>query len=318
MVNWADFPSLAILDDGRIAAHWLERSSAGTHAYDVLLAVSSDGGRTWPDPVRPHGDGTITEHGFVSLLPRSGGFEVFWLDGRDYAHGGPHPGTQLRHARWSADAIGPETVLDDRVCDCCQTDAVETDDGPLVVYRDRSTDELRDIALVRAIEQAWSQPETVSPDGWRIEACPVNGPAAAARGASVALAWHTRAGDEPRVLVAFSRDSGATLSAPLRLDDGGALGRVDVAWLDGDRAIVTWLADRGSHAAIVLRAVGATGAMGPVLEIARTSADRASGFAKAVVLDGDVYVAWTDTEGGTTRVRVLRVPGAGLRSTTVA
>jgi len=312
LVNWADFPSVAVLD-GTLAAHWLERTSADTYAYDVLLAVSSDGGRTWPPPVRPHRDETRTEHGFVSLVPRSGGFDVFWLDGRRYAEDGRDAATQLRHARWSAGEMGPETVLDDRVCDCCQTDAVDTGDGPLVVYRDRSADEIRDISLVRMDGVTWSGPTTVSPDHWRIEGCPVNGPAAAARGSSVAVAWFTRASDEPRVLVAFSRDSGGTLSEPLRLDADGALGRVDVAWLDDDRVIVTWLAGRGTDAAIVVRAVRPTGPAGPAIEIARTSADRASGFPRLAVSDDSAFVAWTDTQGDTTRVRVARLAGSETR-----
>lgn len=312
LLNWADFPSVTILDDGSMAAHWLERSSDDGHAYDVLLAVSPDGGRTWSEPIRPHLDGTATEHGFVSLLPRAGGFDVFWLDGREYATDGPHPGTQLRHARWTEGRLGSETVLDDRVCDCCQTEAVETDSGALVVYRDRSSDEIRDIAVVREEGGTWIAPATVGSDRWRIAACPVNGPAAAARGSSVAIAWHTRAGDEPRVLVAFSRDSGRTLGPPLRVDDGGAVGRVDLAWLDDDRVLVTWLADRRSGAGIMLRSVGPGGSLGPALEVAKASADRSSGFPRLAVLDGAAFVARTDTADHATGARVLWVPGSAL------
>jgi hypothetical protein len=37
-VNWADFPSLTVLADGMIAAHWLAKSGEGTYAYDVNIA----------------------------------------------------------------------------------------------------------------------------------------------------------------------------------------------------------------------------------------------------------------------------------------
>src|SRR6266498_1906119 len=68
-VNWADFPSLVVLSDGALVAHWLVKSSPDAHAYDVNIARSTDDGKTWSKPLAPHRDGTRTEHGFVSLFP---------------------------------------------------------------------------------------------------------------------------------------------------------------------------------------------------------------------------------------------------------
>ena len=56
-VNWADFPSLIVLPDGSLAAHWLVKSGSGTYAYDVTIARSFDGGKTWGKPFVPHRDG---------------------------------------------------------------------------------------------------------------------------------------------------------------------------------------------------------------------------------------------------------------------
>ncbi len=87
-VNWADFPSMVAFKDGSLAAHWLPMSGEGSYAYDVNLAFSPDG-KNWGKAIVPHRDGTQTEHGFVSLLPRDDGhlFTV-WLDGRNFAEGG--------------------------------------------------------------------------------------------------------------------------------------------------------------------------------------------------------------------------------------
>ena len=68
-VNWADFPSLCALADGTLAAHWLQKSSEGTYSYDVMISLSRDRGKSWSKPMTPHRDGTLTEHGFVSLVP---------------------------------------------------------------------------------------------------------------------------------------------------------------------------------------------------------------------------------------------------------
>ncbi len=66
-VNWADFPSLEVLEGDRLAAHWLQRNGEGTYAYGVRIALSGDGGRTWSEPITPHRDSSPTEHGFVAM-----------------------------------------------------------------------------------------------------------------------------------------------------------------------------------------------------------------------------------------------------------
>src|SRR5262249_32277573 len=82
-VNEADFPSMTVLSDGSLAAHWLGNNEPGTEAYDVNIALSHDGGATWSKPIVPHRDKTKSEHGFVSLLPGPAGrLDVIWLDGR--------------------------------------------------------------------------------------------------------------------------------------------------------------------------------------------------------------------------------------------
>lgn len=82
-VNWADFPSVASLRNGTLAAHWLVKSGSSTYAYDVNVSQSKDG-KSWSKSIVPHRDNTQTEHGFVSLIPLSDGrLGAVWLDGRN-------------------------------------------------------------------------------------------------------------------------------------------------------------------------------------------------------------------------------------------
>jgi hypothetical protein len=83
-VNWADFPSLVVMKNGMLAAQWLQKSGDGKYAYDVMISTSTDGGKTWTTPVRPYHDETKGEHGFVSLISGSKGFEAIWLDSRKF------------------------------------------------------------------------------------------------------------------------------------------------------------------------------------------------------------------------------------------
>lgn len=310
-VNWADFPSILALSDGTLAAHWLQRNGSGTYAYGVRVAVSEDGGDTWSEPVVPHDDGTETEHGFVSLFPDpAGGLGMAWLDGRDFARrsedgadGGGDSEMSLRYARLADDrTVDARSLVDGRVCDCCQTTLATTAEGPLLVYRDRSADEVRDIYASRLGPDGWSEPVPVHDDGWVIPACPVNGPSADARGSLATVAWFTGAQETPRVRVAFSSDAGASFGEPVRVDDGRPEGRVDVVMPPDGPAVVSWVEVREDGADLTLRRVTSSGEMGPPVVAARTSAARSSGFPRMALTGDRLVLTWTDTSGeGTVR-----------------
>lgn len=307
-VNWADVPSIRPLGGDRLAAHWLWLSGRGEYAYDVRVSQSEDGGRTWSAPITPHRDETATEHGFVSLVADSGQALAIWLDGRNtvgHEEEGPEPmpDMTLRAARVAGDGqLRNEVELDARACDCCPTAAVATDRGVLLAYRDRSPDEVRDIVVTRQQAGGWSTPQAVHADGWRIAGCPVNGPALAAQGLRVAVAWYTAAADSPRVYVAFSEDAGEHFGPPIRLDDGNPLGRVGIALLADGSALATWLEANGREAHFRARRVPTSGEPEKAITVARTSAGRASGCPRVATSGENVLFAWTEP-GKTPQVR---------------
>ena len=327
-VNWADFPSIEVLDEQRLAAHWLQRNGQGTYAYGVRIALSSDGGESWSEAITPHRDSSQTEHGFVAMWREGARLGAVWLDGRNFAKAASDSAsTDAAHGAGKADdghdsgsemmllattlgadaALGAEEVLDSRTCDCCQNSAAMTADGPIVAYRDRSPDEIRDIHVTRRVGGRWTEGAPVHRDGWRIDACPVNGPAVAASGSRVVVAWFTAAGDSARVKVAFSDDAGATFGAPVMVDDGNPAGRVDVALLEDGSALVTWIERTGGDDAAVRarRVSGTGGGRGAALTIATSSAKRASGFPRTAIRGDDVIFAWT-VPGEPSEVRVAR------------
>ena len=302
-VNWADFPSIVALPDGSLAAHWLVKSAAATYAYDVQIARSTDGGTHWSAPIVPHRDGTPTEHGFVSLFPaRDGRLAAAWLDGREGS------AMTLRYAAVGPDgAMQDEALLDARVCDCCQTSAAVTAEGPLVVYRDRSGQEVRDIAAVGLRAGRWSEPRGLPADGWEIQGCPVNGPAVAASDGRVAVAWFTAANDAPRVRLAFSNDAGASFGAAVRVDDGNPLGRVDVALLDDGSAVVSWVESSPEGGSLRVRRIPADGEPGAAAIVLPAGAKLGNGFPQ-MARSGDTLVfAWT---AGQVKTAVMAVPGS--------
>lgn len=314
-VNWADFPSVVPANDtGGVAAHWLQQKPGGIYAYDVMTRLSTDGGKTWSAPRSPHDDGTATEHGFVSLATVAGWPYAVWLDGRRTGgeghghedHGSAQGAMTLRGAALTPDGAVESVEIDDRVCDCCGTDAATTSDALLVVYRNRTHDETRDIRAARLVAGKWSAPTSVHEDGWRIDACPVNGPAVAARGDDVAVAWFT-APDQPRVRLAFSSDGGRTFSPPHEVAGGKVAGRVDVVLLADGRAVVSWLAETPDGASIRAQPFTQQGAAGPAVDVATSDVARASGFPQMLETGGGLLFAWTGDESGPA-VRVAFAP----------
>ena len=316
MVNWADFPSMAVQSNGRLAAHWLQKHGNTSYAYDVRIAQSTDGGATWKEPIAPHADRSSTEKGFVTLWPEGNGFGAVWLDGRKADRAGKAPKQEMMVFTTTIGAPGTpvkETLLDGRACDCCQTTATMTADGPIVAYRDRTEKEIRDIYVTRRVNGAWTTPKPVNDDGWEIDACPVNGPFVAAAGKRVALAWYTGANDVARVKVAFSSDAGATFSAPITVDEGSPAGRVGAVLLPDGSALVSWIERTGGDVASVKvrRVREKEGASAP-MTVASSTAARASGFPRMALAGSHVYFAWT-MPGRPSTVKVARAEVSEFR-----
>ena len=320
-VNWADTPHLAATADGALWAHWLRKSAAATYAYDVVLARSGDGGATWSEPIPVNRDGTPTEHGFVAMWPAdASSLGIAWLDGRDTGGGGHggHDGhgggmMTLRTARFDAAlARDGETRLDASTCDCCQTAAAATSRGHVVAYRDRTQDEIRDIAVVRHVGGQWQAPAPVHADGWNMPACPVNGPALDARGDTVVVAWYTAAGGTPRIRIASSPDGGAGFRAPVEADAGEAVqGRVALALGDAG-AWLAWLREDGQGQSLRLaRFDPANDTLhGTVTVAGLEGRGRGTGFPQLALAGDGARLVWTEVVDGQPRLRGAIVAAA--------
>lgn len=324
-VNWADVPSALRLPSGALIAHWLQKSAASTYAYDVRLSYSLDDGKTWSPSFLPHHDGTPTEHGFASLFPLGDGFGLIWLDGRvegamsvRFARFDPSTRPDSQSASLRAGnhfKQVEESLVDGKVCECCPTTAAVTSEGIIAAYRNRSDEEIRDNYVARLVDGKWTTPQAVFSDNWKIAACPVNGPSLSASGSLVAMSWFTAAGDQGRAFAAFSQDAGKTFSSPIRIDDGGTLGRVDLELLPDGSALATWIefadqpvapkpAGAGGTAQFRARRIERGGKRSTAVTIAGIAGSRSSGYPRAAVANGEVVFAWTEAaDAGGLQVR---------------
>lgn len=308
-VNWADYPLVAADGANNLIAHYLEKSEQGKYTYDVKITTSGDAGKTWDIAKILNDDGKKAEHGFVSMIPYGDNYFVSWLDGRNSVMKGEGGHSEGHHGQMSIrgaviDKQGNksnEWELDNRVCDCCQTSAAITANGPVVVYRDRSEEEIRDISIVRFVNGKWTAPKPIFTDSWKIAGCPVNGPRIDAIDNNVAVAWFTSPDKNAQVNIVFSNDGGASFNSPLRIDDGKVIGRVDVAMLDDKSAMVIWM----EGAVIKAMKVYKGGKKEASITIASSAESRSSGFPQMTKSGNNLVFAWSDDK--VKRIKVAKL-----------
>lgn len=300
--NWADFPSVVPVTDKLWGAHWLVRREAGGYAYDIHAAISTDAGSTWSEPFLPHKDNTDTEHGFVSMFEDDGRIGMVWLDGRKFVNEVTDDkrasAMTLRSATFAPDGemIG-DTVIDDMICDCCQTDATRTGTGIAAVYRDRTEAEIRDIYVARRIEGTWADGAPVGKDGWEIPGCPVNGPVIEAHpddANRVAVLWFSAANNAPMVSAAFSSDGAQTFGGRIVVDVEKPLGHVAATMLpDGDLVAAWQRGDRNGHAQMLLRRISSDGTSGAPFVVGAADGVFSFSVPQLEIIEDALLLVWT-------------------------
>ncbi|MEL6593110.1 MAG: hypothetical protein AAFQ68_23630 [Bacteroidota bacterium] len=296
-VNWADFPSVTATPAGNLYTHTLQKSDTAVYAYHIKVRHYNPLNDQWSDAYIPYADRSATEHGFPSFVPLSEErLAMIWLDGRNYVKGGSEEMMLGYTLLENGQAAASSTFLDQRICDCCQTDMAMSSRGLIAVYRDRSPKEIRDIYYSRHINGQWTEPKPVHQDNWKIGGCPVNGPAIAAKGDTVAVAWFTSAGGEARVLASLSYDAGETFSTPSLIDAGKALGRVDIELDEQNRPWVSWIRQAEDTAFIQICSFREDGSKSPALRVQAINPRRASGFPQLTYWQHKLWLAWTATD----------------------
>ena len=314
-VNWADFPSIAILSDTTIAVHWLQKIGKSGFDYQINIALSSNNGKTWSNPKILHEDRSPVQHGFVSMTPsKEKLLTIIWLDGRTYGvklgeTKNETEAMQLRATTITSEGIiGKEVVIDKRTCSCCQTSITVTDKGTVIAaYRDRSEGEIRDISIVRLERNGWQEPFSLNDDGWEISGCPVNGPAISSIDRLVAVAWFTGAKGVSAVKIAFSDDDGRSFATPLIIEHQDPIGRVDLEMLPDGSALVSWVEwIDGNEVISICRASQKHGCKTQQL-LGLNVGNEPLNFPRLERINEDIYLVWTQPDENGDNLSMLRL-----------
>lgn len=339
-VNWADFPSIIGLNGAPMAAHWLDKVPGSPYSYHVTIQPIQDkfttqitdqanGKNAQVEFIHaafvPHTDNTNTEHGFVSMQPMdSSTFYAIWLDGRntggmdhdEHSMDSDHLDSKLATAMTLRGAllgrdgkIIESHLIDNAVCDCCNTSLVKTDRGLIGAYRNRSSDEIRDLYVSRYENGVWDTPNTVHNDGWQIAACPVNGPQLAFHSGVTAALWFTGADNIPRVKLAFSNDYGKNFNDAILLSENQPLGRVDIVMHNEQSAWVSYVERHEDGAKLHIKQVMRNGSIAQAIILDDMEASRSSGFPQLTSFGDGLLVAWTEIGERASTIRTSYIKG---------
>jgi len=172
--------------------------------------------------------------------------------------GGPRQDTF--HASWKGDGPRSEHLVQANVCFCCKTAVATAGEHVYSAWRHIYPGSLRDIAVARSNDNGvtFGAPIRVSEDGWKIDACPDDGPAMVADGhAGIHIAWPTLvAGDTPRKGIFYSTLSGDVFTPRIRLDSGGSdPAHPQIASDEHTNTVVVWDERAGETRRVVFRPV---------------------------------------------------------------
>lgn len=208
-------PSMALGPKGELYVAWTAARSGAEFAAEIRLARSADGGATFAPSVRVNQDTPPSSRGFESMAAGPDGtIYVVWLDGRENRHG-------VSSTYFARSVDGGKTFMNERQidtdsCPCCRTAVTVSPQGHIyAAWRKVFKGEIREIVVSRSSDggAGFTAPAVVGNDGWEIAGCPHRGPALAASGGGLHVAWYTEGKENsPSVYTARSGDGGSSFS----------------------------------------------------------------------------------------------------------
>lgn len=330
-----DPPTIAVTDNGTVYAGWTIKNGSGEKSgNDLVLSVSSDGGKSFGEPVRVNDDTMPVSHGMHSLLVTGDRVYMAWLDERNVKKepehekaSAPTSAMMFHHTKEAAEpnsevffsvsadggkTFSPNKKLATEVCPCCKTSIAAAPDGRLyVAWRQVLPGGFRHIAVVSSVDKGanFGERVVVSDDQWKIDACPVSGASMVVNDKGLlSISWYS-AGDSPEgagsekagLFAAKSEDGGRTFSQRQQIG-GGAVSGTPVMLIDQQGAPASVFAAKDEKVVVET---------GQIFGVDRDRRELISGASlpAAVSAAGKIYVAFVRATGEKRSIWLAVTPG---------
>jgi hypothetical protein len=253
-------PKIVATKDGRVYVSYtssLEQPFSG----HIRFSLSTDGGKTFAEPITVNDNREVISHRFEALTVDSRGrITLAWLDKRDQSaarqKAQAYTGAAVYYAVSSdgGASFGPNRKLADNSCECCRVAmALDKDEVPVAFWRHIYGKNVRDHALARL--DGKSAPVRVSHDQWEVDACPHHGPAISiADDGTYHLVWFDNGPQLHGLFYARSSDQGKTFSPPQAFGNFEAQAGHPHVQAAGQNVFVVWKEFDGQQSVVRLMA----------------------------------------------------------------
>ena len=214
---------------------------------DIRFSRSTDGGKSFSAPITVNDNREVISHRFDSMAVNGKGqIYIAWLDKREQSaaekSGDKYNGSAIYYAMSEDGGISfrRNVKIADHVCECCRTVmAVDTDDYPVVTWRNIYDTNIRDHALVKL--DGKMAPVRLSHENWNTSSCPHHGPSLSiAPDGIYHAAWFNNAPERRGLFYAYSDDQGRTFSIPLNFGNLEAQPAHPYVFSQGSRVYLVW------------------------------------------------------------------------------
>jgi hypothetical protein len=297
--------------------------NARGEATAIKVAESIDGGRTFGASKLLQSPGAAGDRGWQALtVDNSGRAHAIWLDHRGMAaaksggeHKGEHDGVAMAQRSglyYAASGARPrERELFAGVCYCCKTALASGPRGEIVAaWRHVFAGNFRDIAFTVSRDggKSFAPLARINEDGWSINGCPDDGPAAAIDATGkVHVAWPTVLGGEEGAIFYASSADARTFATPTRVPTlGGPKPSHPFITIDAKgRPVIAWDEVQNGVRRVALRRV-ARAETAIAFDDARVLGE--GSYPVMAAASAGLVVAWTQgpPASATVRVRVIQ------------
>ena len=124
---------------------------------------------------------------------------------------------------------------------------------------------------------------------------------------NLAIAWFTVVNNSPLVNVSFSKTNGDSFGTPFKLNDHDALGRVDVAFLNNEEVIVSYMEvdDIGTY--LRIKKVSVNGKVSKPITISKIDRGRNTGVPQLEIINNEIFVVWTISVDGMNQLKSVKL-----------
>lgn len=301
---WPENPAvIEISASGRInILYYVDEKQKSTSYF----SYSNDNGHTFSSPllISDHAE-TAMHYMDKMLIDKNDNTYLFWHDTRHQLHNEEQQTAGVLSLYYSKKSATDHSqfnnqFLSNGICSCCRTaTALSNNQMPVIFARMVFKDGIRDHALISMNENnSWQQPQRVTFDNWKIEACPEHGPAMAIDDKNrTHLVWFTLGDVQQGIFYRQTDDFGKTLSPPIPLGNADHLpGHPDVIALK-DRVIIVWKEFDGSQTSLHSKESIDRGLTWTNKTIPLT-ANSNNSHPKLITNNSDIFLSWTSKKEG--------------------